>query len=160
MFAGYFSNDFSLEKLVEYFVTCINTAKMDSGRFIWGYDEIVTILEQYDINMSNWHTAFTVIAYEFIRAVLNDREQLNISRWKKASYYRNNPRMLLDNIKKVNFTTLTSPDINQSNEVWEQSFLESIKEIANKAINGDELTSAIHEYLVKNKSQCGIVPTD
>ncbi|WP_315514831.1 BpuSI family type II restriction endonuclease [Leptotrichia wadei] len=160
MFAGYFSNDFSLEKLVEYFVTCINTAKMDSGRFIWGYDEIVTILEQYDINMSNWHTAFTVIAYEFIRAVLNDREQLNISRWKKASYYRNNPRMLLDNIKKVNFTTLTSPDINQSNEVWEQSFLESIKEIANKAINGDELTSAIHEYLVKNKSQFGIVPTD
>lgn len=160
MFSGYFNNDFSLEKLVEYFVTCINTAKMDSGRFLWGYDEIVAVLEQYDINMSDWHTAFTVIAYEFIRSVLNDREQPNISRWKKAGYYRNNPRILLENIKKVNFTTLTAPDINQINEVWEQSFLESIKEIADKVINGDELTSAIHEHLVKNQSHFGIVPTD
>lgn len=160
MFAGYFSKDFSVEKLVEYFMTCIRTAKTDTGRFLWGYDEIVEVLEQYDVKIEDWHTAFTVIAYEFIRAVLNDKEQPNISRWKTASYYQNNPRMLQDNIKKVNFTTLTSPEISQSNDVWEQSFLESVKEIANKAINGDELTSAIHEYLVKNQSQFGIVPTD
>lgn len=160
MFAGYFSNDFSVEKLVEYFMTCINTAKTDTGRFLWGYDEIVEVLGQYDVKIEDWHTAFTVIAYEFIRAVLNDKEQPNISRWKTASYYQNNPRMLQANIKKVNFTTLTSPEISQSNDVWEKSFLESVKEIANKAINGDELTSAIHEYLVKNQSQFGIVPTD
>src|SRR5699024_2619094 len=49
---------------------------------------------------------------------------------------------------------------NKNNEVWEQGFLQGIKEIADKAINGDELTSAIHEYLVKNQSQFGIVPTD
>lgn len=160
MFAGHFSDDFSFEKLVEYFMICINTAKTDNGRFLWGYDEIVEVLEQYDVNIEDWHTAFTVIAYEFIRAVLNDKKQPNISLWKTASYYKNNPKMLQDNIRKVNFTTLISPKISKNNEVWEQGFLQGIKEIADKAINGDELTSAIHEYLVKNQSQFGIVPTD
>src|SRR5699024_171507 len=117
MFAGHFSDDFSFEKLVEYFMICINTAKTDNGRFLWGYDEIVEVLEQYDVNIEDWHTAFTVIAYEFIRAVLNDKKQPNISLWKTASYYKNNPKMLQDNIRKVNFTTLISPEINKNNEV-------------------------------------------
>lgn len=160
MFAGYFSDDFSFEKLVKHFKTCINVAKMDYGRFLWGYDEIVEVLEQYDVNIEDWHTAFTVIAYEFIRAVLNGKKQPKISLWKNASYYKNNPKMIQDNIRKVNFNTLSSPKISKNNEVWEQEFLQGVKEIADKSINGDELTSAIHEYLVKNQSQFGIVPTD
>ena len=56
--------------------------------------------------------------------------------------------MLQNIIGTVNFTTLTSPDIIKKNDVWEQSFLDGVVKLASNSADADELTSAVHEYLV------------
>ncbi|HEQ8841394.1 BpuSI family type II restriction endonuclease [Streptococcus anginosus] len=157
MESGYFNRTFSFTDLVENFKICISTAKSDSGRFLWGYGDIVEVLARYDLDFDNWHTAFTVVGYEFIRSVLSNSQNL---RWRPATYYQNNPRMLQNIIGTVNFTTLTSPDIIKKNDVWEQSFLDGVVKLASNSADADELTSAVHEYLVKKKSHLGVVPTD
>ncbi|MCE2070456.1 BpuSI family type II restriction endonuclease [Streptococcus thermophilus] len=159
LLSGYFENrSFDFDKLVKSLEECINIARANRGRFLWGYGDVVEVLERYDVNFNDWHTAFTVIAYEFIRSVLGTSPATN--NWKSALYYKNNPGMLQNNISRVNFSTLTTPQIGGNNDVWEQQFLKGVKELADNSSDADELTSAIHEYLVKNKSHLGIVPTD
>lgn len=159
--AGTFNNSFSTDVLIENFVECISIAKSDSGHYLWGYEEIVEILKQYNVNFDDWHTAFTVIGYEFIKSILNSSGNLpSPEKWKTALYYEKNPDMLLNNIKKVNFTTLTNSALQKTNSVWDRSFLNGVKKLAGKAFDADELTSAIHEYLVQDQSHLGVVPTD
>ena len=157
MESGYFNSTFSFSSLVENFKICISTAKSDTGRFLWGYGDIVEVLARYDLDFDNWHTAFTVVGYEFIRSVLSTSQKLS---WRPATYYHKNPKMLQNIIGTVNFSTLTSPDISAKNDAWNQSFLNGVAKLARNSVDADELTSAVHEYLVKNKSHQGVVPTD
>ncbi|WP_285013946.1 BpuSI family type II restriction endonuclease [Lactococcus garvieae] len=161
---GSFSNSENVfrEQLIEDYTKMIKTVYDDTGRYLLNYDEILQELSKYTNDISEWHSAVTVIGFELIRSILKNFQIESVEDWSHAITYRRNPKMMQRLINAIDFESLGDGDINNGSQssYWNAAILGKAALIGNRTYSGDEFASAVHEILVKVYSSQGIVPTD
>ncbi|MGO4940967.1 BpuSI family type II restriction endonuclease [Fundicoccus sp. Sow4_D5] len=147
--------------LINHFKNIITIALHDTGKYTLSYNEIVKTLAKYIKDEDLWHSAITVIGYEFIRSILIKQRPKEVSSWKNAILYKNNPKILQNVISKIDFKSLTMGEISDSNEdYWINKVLKEASNIGDKSMDGDEFAKLTHDLVIKGRESEGLVPTD
>ena len=146
--------------LVITFEQMINIVINDQGTYKELTGSFIPMLENNKLDRTKWHQSLVVAGYEYIRGVLRANNR-SVS-WKAALTYKNRPSKILDNIKSINFNSLTLPPIPVSNddELWNSAMLADISELGQKTMSGDELAELIHSIAIEGREHEGLVPTD
>lgn len=163
MSVGKFSDDYAVFKdnLIRHFKELIQIAYEDKGEYILSYNEIIKTLSKYITDEKLWHSAITVIGYEFILANLKKERPTEVASWNNAVRYKINPKMIQDKLGSIDFKSLTVGEISKNeNDIWLNSVLSEAKRIGEKSWNGDEFSSIAHELLIAGREHEGLVPTD
>ncbi|WHX25657.1 BpuSI family type II restriction endonuclease [Virgibacillus halodenitrificans] len=159
---GNFSDDPAkfFENLVGAFVKTIRIVINDQGSYKELTGSFIPMLEDNKSNRVRWHQSLVVAGYEYIRGVLNANNRR--VPWRTALTYKNRPSKLIDNIKSINFNSLTLPPVpvSKDNEIWNTVMLQDIAELGQKTMSGDELAELIHSIAIAGREHEGLVPTD
>jgi len=160
---GTFADDYAefYKNLTENFKSIIEIVYEDTGEFILSYNEIINVLSRYVDDEQLWHSAITVIGYEFIRSILIKQRPNEVSSWKNAIRYRAEPKMLQRVLGTIDFKSLTLNDISKTEEeIWVNHVLTEAGKLGDRAWNGDEFASIAHDLLISGREHKGLVPTD
>lgn len=153
-------NDFQ-SNLTSHFEEIIKVTYEDKGQFVLSYNEIIKTLSSYITDEKLWHSAITVIGYEFIRSILKRQRPEDVSSWKNAIRYKSNPKMLQQALGAIDFKSLTLAEISKTeDDIWVNQVLREAEKLGDKALDGDEFASIAHDLLIKGKEHEGLVPTD
>lgn len=161
--SGTFKDDYAsfFEKLVTSFKFFIETSHNDSGDYIISYEEIMKELKHYSKSEKEWHSAVSVLGYEFIRNVLNEQGRQEVTNWGPAIQYAKNPQMIQRLLSQIDFKSLTRGEIDKSNkDIWIPRLLDQAAKLGSSAWDGDEFASLAHELLISGIEHEGVVPTD
>lgn len=148
------------ERLVNNFKMCIEIAKSNGGEYVLNYNDIISTLSKYIYDIDEWHSAITILGYEFIKSVLASRNRPEVKKWSSAVRYQDNPKQLQTTLSNIDFKALTKGNIKSEGDFWINSVLEKASKIGSKAWDGDEFSNVAHEVQIKGQEHNGVVPTD